>query len=97
MCIRDSSVTEVYNLSLSIQKGVNYGEYLSMEAGYIVQYTRVYEEAAVIMRFYNNCFLYEREEVRNQMFEMEVYCYDAASSSREKNNFHNFQYHRNEG
>ena len=87
----DTSATEVYNLPLGIQKDVNYGE-----AGYIVQkYTRVYEEAAVIMRFY--CFLYECEEVGSQMFEMEVYCYNAASSSREKNNFHNFQYHRNEG
>ena len=87
----DTSATEVYNLPLGIQKDVNYGE-----AGYIVQkYTRVYEEAAVIMRFY--CFLYECEEVGSQMCEMEVHCYNAASSSREKNNFHNFQYHRNEG
>ena len=87
----DTSATEVYNLPLGIQKDVNYGE-----AGYIVQkYTRVYEEAAVIMRFY--CFLYECEEVGSQMCEMEVYRYNAASSSWEKNNFHNFQYHRNEG
>ena len=93
---RDPSATEVYSLSLGIQKDVNYGEELSMEAGYIVQkYTRVYEEAAVIMRFY--CFLYECEEVGSQMCEMEVHCYNAASSSREKNYFHNFQYHRNEG
>ena len=69
----DPSAMEVYNLPLGIQKDVNYGEELSTEAGYIVQkYTWVYEEAAVIMRFY--CFLYEYEE-----------CYNAASSSKENN------------
>lgn len=95
---RDPSATEVYNLSLGIQKDVNYGEELSMEAGYIVQkYTRVYKDAAIIARFYDNCFLYEYEKVGSQMCEMEVYRYNAASSSWEKNNFHNFQYHRNEG
>ena len=92
----DPSAMEVYNLPLGIHKDVNYSEELSTEAGYIFQkYTRVYEKAAVIMRFY--CFLYECEEVGSQMCEMEVHCYNAASSSREKNNFHNFQYHRNEG
>ena len=79
-----------------VVRDVNYREELSTEAGYIVQkYTRVCEEAAVIMRFY--CFLYECEEVGSQMCEMEVHCNNAASSSREENNFHNFQYHRNEG
>ena len=92
---RDPSATEVYNLSLGIQKDVNYGEELSMEAGYIVQkYTRVYKDAAIIAKFYDNYFLYEYEKVGSQMCEMEVYRYNAASSSWEKNNF---QYHRNEG
>ena len=94
--LRATDLADVYNWSHGIQKDVNYGEELSTEAGYIVQkHTRVYEEATVIMRFY--CFLYECEEVGSQMCEMEVHCYNAASSSREKNNFHNFQYHRNEG
>ena len=101
---REPSATEVYNLSLGIQKDVNYGEelskgpWLSMVAKYIVKkYTRVYEEAAATVKAFDNCFLYECGEVRSQMCEMEVYRYNAASSSWEKNNFHNFQYHRNEG
>ena len=92
---RDPAAMEVYNLTLGVQEEV----VNDVERGNAVtRYPRVYSAAA---KLHTNGYryLYECEEVRGQLDEVEVLYNSAAISSRDKVNFHNnkFQYHRNGG
>ena len=84
---RDPAAMEVYNLSLIMECG-----------NAVTRYPRVYNAAAKLhINSYRH--LYESEEVRGLLDEVEVLYNSAAIDSKDKINFHNnrFQYHRNGG
>ena len=110
----DVAIMELYPSAMEDNAAVQIASDLSfsvqMEAGnpvqfttecrdFVTRYTRVYNAATAKLHSYSYR-LYECEEVRGQLSEVEEVLYSNATiSSRDKDNFikRDFRYHRNEG